>query len=156
MVSSCPSGTSLFETILNPHSTKLRRKMPSPRLKCRNSAISSTVAAIEMPQFTGDFRPIHRWRNRGAEYGWRRERNWGRTFSTYSIVAQRTQAHLGRVSRRRPSSHRRMRGLWSRHSLHQKCGPWRWADQVRARCWAIHRQQTPSLRPNSSSPPSVM
>ena len=27
------------------------------------------------------FRPIHRWRNRGAEYGWRRERNWGRTFS---------------------------------------------------------------------------
>src|SRR5712671_3050381 len=57
LVSSCPSGTSLFETILNPHSTKLRRKMPSPKLKCRNSAISSTVAAIEMPQFTGDFGP---------------------------------------------------------------------------------------------------
>src|SRR5258705_12357073 len=51
-------------------------------LKCRNSAISSTVAAIEMPQFTGDFRPIHRWRNWGAEYGWRRERNRDRTFST--------------------------------------------------------------------------
>ena len=34
---------------------------------------------------------------------WRRERNWDRTFSTYSIVAQRTLAHLGRVSRRRPA-----------------------------------------------------
>src|SRR5712671_4184209 len=98
LVSSCPSGTSLFETILNPHSTKLRRKMPSPRLKCRNSAISSTVAAIEMLQFTGDFRPIHRWRNRGAEYGWRTkwDSNWryGFPHTRFPSVRLKPLGHL--------------------------------------------------------------
>jgi hypothetical protein len=41
----------------------------------------------------GDFRPIRRRGSRGAEYGWRRERNWGRTFSTRTNVTEAAQGY---------------------------------------------------------------
>src|SRR5260370_32764512 len=38
-----------------------------------------------MPQLTGDFRPINRWRNRGAEYGGRTKGDSNRRYSSENI-----------------------------------------------------------------------
>src|SRR5713101_8242058 len=66
--------------------------MPSPSRKCRNSAISSTVATLEKPHFIGRFSAYSLMEKLGGRYEWRRERNWDRTFSRYSIVGPRRWA----------------------------------------------------------------
>jgi hypothetical protein len=73
--------------------------MPSPSLKCRNSAISSTVATLEKPHFIGRFSAYSLMEKLRGRYEWRRERNWGRTFSTYPIVPERAPADVVHVPR---------------------------------------------------------
>jgi hypothetical protein len=45
--------------------------MRSPSLKCRNSAISSTVATLEKPQFIGRFSAYELMEKLGSRYEWR-------------------------------------------------------------------------------------
>src|ERR1700732_3931565 len=47
--------------------------MPSPSLKCRNSAISSTVASLEKPPFIGRFSACSLMEKSGGRHEWRRE-----------------------------------------------------------------------------------
>ena len=67
--------------------------MPSPSLKCRHSAISSTVATLEKPPFIGRFSAVSLIEKSGRRYEWRRERNWDRTFSTRTNVTEAAQGY---------------------------------------------------------------
>ena len=64
MVSSYPSGASLFQTILNRRSTKLWRKMPSPGDKSPSPPLLNTVWFFERPNFIEDLRLSCRGRKR--------------------------------------------------------------------------------------------
>jgi hypothetical protein len=68
--------------------------MPSPSLKCRNSAISSTVATLEKPHFIGRFSAYSLMEKLRGRYEWRRERSWVRTFSAGTIVDELPQRKL--------------------------------------------------------------
>jgi len=67
--------------------------MLSPSLKCCNSAISSTVAALEKPHFIGRFSACSLMEKSGGRYEWRRERNWDRTFSTRTNATEAAQGY---------------------------------------------------------------
>src|SRR5258706_15271219 len=58
LVSSYPSGASLFQTILNRRSTKLWRKMPSPGDKSPSPPLLSTVWFFEKPNFIEGFAAV--------------------------------------------------------------------------------------------------
>src|SRR5256885_14230935 len=64
LVSNCPSGASLFQTILNRRSTMLWRKMPFPGEKSSSLALSSTVWFLERPILLRDLRLARPWRKR--------------------------------------------------------------------------------------------
>ena len=49
--------------------------MPSPSLKCRHSAISSTVATLEKPHFIGRFSAYSLMEKLRGRYEWRSERD---------------------------------------------------------------------------------
>jgi hypothetical protein len=105
--------------------------MPSPSLKCRNSAISTTVATLESPTLLGDFRPYSLMEKLGGRNEWRRERNWDRTFSGYSIVGQRSWADWVR-SHARPQPSPRVQRLRNGHSAPRRP----LAAKIRAGCRA--------------------
>ena len=81
-----------FQIILNRRGTKLWKKMPSPSNKPASSALSGTVWFLERPNFIEGFAAIPPMEKAEDRKCWRRERNWGRTFSTQASVVQRTLA----------------------------------------------------------------
>ena len=89
--------------------------MPSPDQLCFKSAISGTAAILENPTFAQRFSAYSLTQKPERSGGWRRERNWDRTFSRYSIVGPRSWADWVR-SQARPQPSPRVQRLRNGYS----------------------------------------
>jgi len=83
--------------------------MPSPDQLCQKWPISGTAMILENPTFARGFSACSLTQKPERSGGWRRERNWDRTFSRYSIVGPRSWADWVR-SQARPQPSPRSKG----------------------------------------------
>jgi hypothetical protein len=83
--------------LLDADSDDAAQKMPSPGDKSPSSALSGTVWFLERPNFIEGFSAIPPTEKAEDRKCWRRERNWYRTFSTYSIVPERVRPDAVRL-----------------------------------------------------------
>ena len=139
-----------FQIILDRRGTKLWKKMPSPSNKPASSALSGTVWFLERPNFIEGFAAIPPMEKAEDRKCWRRERNWGRTFSTQASVVQRTLAKRSVWRRQRnwaptisrtislelvPFRHIKSSGMWTARNFCLHSGTALLVKKKRLKCW---------------------